>query len=122
MYIIPLGKIVVPTPGTPVALTATAALLAFKVHKIVIVQLPTPTTGKVYFGINTITPDGATVTFSKSTGAGVLHAFVPAGTAGLLDEHCVCAPGGQGNVLNLGDFLVDVDSANDGLYAYAERV
>ncbi len=112
MDIISFGKIVVPTPGTPVPLTADATI---KVHAIVVSQLP-GSTGVTFFGLqNAINP-----TFSKTTGAGVLKSFLPPGASGFTDEHKFDSDD-RGNVLVAADFRVDANTANDGLYAYGIR-
>jgi hypothetical protein len=113
MDIISFGKIIVPTPGTPVPVTADATI---KVHAIVVSQIP-GSTGITYFGLqNAINP-----TFSKTTGAGVLKSFLPPGASGFTDERTVTADE-RGNALVAADFKVDAAVANEGLYAYGIRV
>jgi hypothetical protein len=113
MDVISFGKIVVPTPGTPVQLTTDTSI---KVHKIIVSQIP-GSTGNTYFGIqNALNP-----TFSKTSGAGVLKSFLPPGTSGLTDSHPVSAAE-NANGLVAAEYRVDADTANQGLYAYGLRV
>jgi hypothetical protein len=113
MDIISFGQIKVPTPGTPVALTADPTI---KVNAIVVSQVPGGV-GVTFLGLqNAINP-----VFNKATGAGVVKSFLPAGPSGFLNTHTVQAAENS-NVLVAADYRVDANTANDGLYAYGIRV
>jgi hypothetical protein len=107
--ILSLGKVPVPTPGTPVALSSDPT-----VHcaKIILSQVP-GATGKTYFG---------KAGLSKSTLAGVVGAFLPPAATGLLDTREIAAEEDGGNPLRLSDYAVDADTAGEGiLVSYVQR-
>ncbi len=103
--ILPLGKVAVVTPGTPVPLVTSVASLPgsnYKVHA-VLVQALHSNVGKVFIG---------TATLTKSTFVGVLGQLavptansIPAWSASL-----TLAPGG----ISLQDLRLDADNAGEG--------
>lgn len=105
MNIIALGFIAVPTPGIPVALPDPG----FKVAQIVFSQSPV-SAGITYFGTSTL---------NKTTGAGVLRAFIkPSTTAGgFLDQSEIGCPECP-DTLVVGNYAIDAATAGDGLFVY----
>jgi hypothetical protein len=105
MIIVPLGKIVSVTPGTPVRVTATPT----PCYGIVVVPL-TGNAGNTYFGVATLV---------KATGVGVIKTFTKPATTGVNDTLIVTAP--EGNLMNAADYYVDADTAGDGfLFSYVQ--
>jgi hypothetical protein len=105
MQIIPLGKVIVPTPGTPVALPAIPNYTG-RVHSIEVSQFA-GSTGNTYFGKTGLV---------KSTGVGVIRNFLAPSATGSLDSYSTPVLDAVGNLLQLSEFLVDADNANQGLY------
>lgn len=101
MNINPMGRINVPTPGTPVPLatdpTATASKLFFQV-------IP-GLTGKTYAG-------GPNM--NKSTLAGVARVLWPNATGGFSETFYIESQDG-GNSIRLAEYAVDADVAGEGL-------
>ena len=101
MNVYPLGRINVPTPGTPVPLstdpTATASKLFFQV-------IP-GLTGKTYAGIPTMT---------KATLAGVARVLWPNATGGFSETFYIESQDGE-NTIRLAEYAVDADVAGEGL-------
>jgi hypothetical protein len=101
MNINPLGKVAVPTPGTPVPLstdpTATASKIFFQ-------SIP-GLTGKTYAGLPTMT---------KSTLAGVTRILWPNPTGGFSENFWVVSQDGR-NSIRLAEYAVDADVAGEGL-------
>ena len=94
------GKIPVPTPGTPVALTTDKTITA---HSIVVSQVP-GTTGLTYLK-------------NIKTGTAITaRAFLAPGP-GYLDEHRIDS-GNQTNPLYPADWAVDAANATEGLNVY----
>lgn len=107
--IISLGKVPVPSPGTPVALSTDHSI---RCAKIILTQMP-GATGKTYFGKNGL---------NKATLAGVVTAFLPPAATGLLDSREITADDDGGNALELHDYAVDADTAGEGvLVSYVQR-
>ena len=96
-----LGKIGVPTPGTPVPLTADASIRA---ACIIVCQIG-GTTGRVLFG---------KAGLNKTSLAGAIRTFLPAGASGLLD-HIEIHSHGAGNRLQPSEFVIDADTAGEGV-------
>jgi len=101
MNINPMGRISVPTPGTPVPLstdpTATASKLFFQV-------IP-GLTGKTYAGAPTMT---------KANLAGVARVLWPNATGGFSETFYIEAQDGS-NSIRLSEYAVDADVAGEGL-------
>ena len=98
-----LGKVTVPIPGTPVALTVPTTINPPSVHAILIEVLAT-NTGKIYIGLAGL---------NKTTLAGVLIVLaVP--TANSLPTFSIAVTQAA-NALSLPQLRFDVDNANDGV-------
>src|SRR4051812_46392317 len=101
MQCVSLGKVPVPTAGTPVALSATQV----RCSKILISQIA-GMTGKTYFGVSGLV---------KATFVGVIKQFaIPVVAAGFL-ENIMIEDSDGGDGLNLNDYYVDADVSNEGL-------
>jgi len=104
-----LGHIAVPTPGTPVLLSAVLAALGLDAETRVTRVYVTPlggNAGKTYFG---------TTTMSKSSGVGVLKQLQIPPTNGYNDTFTLESADGAGNLIRLGSLAIDADSAGDKL-------
>ena len=101
MIINSLGRISVPVPGTPVPLTANAAITASKVF----VQAIPGLTGKTYLGAASMT---------KSTLAGVARILSPNPTGGFSENFFLESQDGT-NSIPLAEYSVDADVAGEGL-------
>jgi hypothetical protein len=99
MIIVPLGKIACVTPGTPVRVTATPT----PCYGLIISPVP-GNAGNTYFGVSTLV---------KSTGVGVIKAFLKPTATGIVDPLKVNGP--DGNQMNAADYYIDADTAADGL-------
>lgn len=97
-----LGKVAVPTPGTPVPLSTDPTLTA---HYIVVSQIPAMA-GVVYLK-----------NIKGNASGTIVHAFLPAGTTGFLDEHRLDGDA-LANPLYPADWAVDAANATEGLYVY----
>jgi hypothetical protein len=120
--ILPLGKIVVPTPGTPVslgsAILATLGVSPSTIRRLNLVCLGA-NAGKIYVG---------TIALNKTTLAGC---FVGDGLAAgqslnLYDETRQASAhnspgyvGLHGSIMDLYRIFIDADNANDGIGGYA---
>lgn len=95
-----LGKISVPTPGTPVQVySASKSLLC---NSILIETWPT-NTGKLYIGVSS--------SMNAATGVGVV-AIVPAPTGGILFSWSATIPYAPGGV-DAAQLWIDVDNGGD---------
>jgi hypothetical protein len=101
MIINSLGRINVPTPGTPIPLTANAAITASKVF----VQAIPGLTGKTYLGAASMT---------KSTLAGVARILSPNSTGGFSENFFLESQDGADSI-RLKDYAIDADVAGEGL-------
>jgi hypothetical protein len=101
MTINPMGRISVPTPGTPVPLSTNPTLTASKVFFQVIPGL----TGKTYAGAPTMT---------KATLAGVARVLWPNATGGFSENFYIESQDGE-NSIRLFEYAVDADVAGEGL-------
>lgn len=101
MTINSLGRVNVPTPGTPVPLstdeTATACRLFF--------QAVPGLTGKTYAGVPAMT---------KATLAGVARVLSPNPTGGFSENFYIESQDGE-NSIHLANYAVDADVAGEGL-------
>lgn len=104
-----LGHITVPTPGTPVLLSAVLTSLGLD---------PETRAARVYFtplgGNAGKTYVGAT-TMSKSTGVGVLKQLQVPPASGINDTFTLETVGGGVDLIRLASLAIDADSANDKL-------
>jgi hypothetical protein len=101
MNITPLGRISVPTPGTPVPLTTDATVTASRLF----VQVIPGLTGKTYVG-------GPSM--AKSTLSGVARVLWPNSTGGFSETFEVESYDGA-NSIRLAEYAVDADVAGEGL-------
>ena len=101
MNINPMGRINVPTPGTPVPLSTDPAVTASKLFFQVIPGL----TGKTYAGAPNM---------SKSTLAGVARILWPNATGGFSETFYIESQDGE-NSIRLAEYAVDADVAGEGL-------
>jgi hypothetical protein len=96
-----LGKLSVPTPGTPVPLTTDPTITASKVFFQVIPGL----TGKTYVGKPSMT---------KGTLAGVARILWPNSTGGFSENFYIEAQDARDSI-RVADYAVDADVAGEGL-------
>jgi hypothetical protein len=104
-----LGHIAVPTPGTPVLLSAVLTALGLDPETRAARVYFTPLAGnanKTYVGVPTM---------NKGTGVGVLKQLQIPPANGFNDTFTLEAPGGGVNLIRLGSLAVDADTANDKL-------
>lgn len=101
MTINTLGRVNVPTPGTPVRLNTNEAVVANRLFFQVIPGL----TGKTYVGKSGMT---------KSTLSGVARVLWPNASGGFSETFCVEAQDGE-NSIHLADYAIDADVAGEGL-------
>lgn len=102
-----LGKVTVPVPGLPVAMTFPAGLLLPTVHS-VLIEVLSGNTGKVYVGTNGL---------NKTTLANVLFVLaVP--TANAFPTLTLAITQG-GNAVDLTQLRFDADNANEGVLVSA---
>lgn len=104
-----LGHIAVPTPGTPVLLSAVLTALGLDPETRVTRVYITPlggNAGKTYVGA---------VGMSKSTGVGVLKQMQIPPATGINDTFILEAAGGGTNLIRLASLALDADTANDKL-------
>ncbi len=101
MQIKTLGRLNVPTPGTPVPLTTDTTVTASKVFFQVIPGL----TGKTYVGLPAMT---------KATFAGVARILWPNTAGGFSENFWVVSQDGT-NSIALTEYAVDADVAGEGL-------
>ena len=105
MQAIPLGLVRVPTPGTPVRITADMTL---QVMQMMVRTVP-GFTGKTYLGL-------AGMDKTSSAKTGVIRILSEPPAFGPQDgEVLPAATGGQGNVLRVSDYWVDADVAGEGV-------
>ena len=104
MTVTSLGLVAAAVSNTPVALAASYT----QVHRIVFSQTAAAT-AIVYVGAAGMNP---------TTGAGVMHAFLPAGTAGQTDKFVIDAAG-ESNALDLSQFAVASGTVGQGAYVSA---
>jgi len=107
--VVGLGHVAVPTPGTPVLLSAVLTSLGLDPETRAARVYVTPlggNTGKTYFG---------TTTMSKSTGVGVLKQLLIPPTSGYNDTFTLESADGAANLIRLGSLAIDADTANDKL-------
>ena len=95
-----LGKVAVPTPGTPVRVTSDTTIRAHRIRFAVAIG----ETGRVFLGVAGL---------NKASGAGVLKEFWPTGAGGgVADELVIESAAGD---LRLSDYYVDANTAGEGL-------
>lgn len=98
-----LGRTVVLTPGTKVALTMPAGILPGTAHALIIEALPT-NVGKVYVGESTLV---------RATFVGVI-VVLPIPTANSIPTFSMAVTQAA-NAIRVTDFYIDADTANDGV-------
>src|SRR5271154_5977245 len=96
-----LGRVNVPTPGTPVPLSTNESVTASKLFFQVIPGL----TGKTYAGLPTMT---------KATLAGVARILWPNAAGGFSETLYIESQDGE-NSIHLANYAVDADVAGEGL-------
>lgn len=101
MTINPLGRVSVPTPGTPVQLTTNDAITASKIFFQVIPGL----TGKTYVGVPAM---------NKSTLASVARVLWPNATGGFSETFYIETQDGEDSI-RVADYAIDADVAGEGL-------
>jgi hypothetical protein len=101
MQINTMGRVSVPTPGTPVPLVSSTTVVASKLFFQVIPGL----TGKTYAGV---------ATMNKTTLAGVARILWPNASGGFSETFYIEAQDGE-NSIRLADYAVDADVAGEGL-------
>ena len=104
-----LGHVAVPTPGTPVLLSAVLTAVGLYPETRATRVYVTPlggNTGKTYVGA---------AGMSKSTGVGVLKQMQIPPATGVNDTFTLEAPGGGTNLIRLASLALDADSASDKL-------
>ncbi len=95
-----LGKVAVPTPGTPVRVTSDTTIRAHRIRFAVAIG----ETGRVFLGVAGL---------NKASGAGVVKEFWPTGAGGgVADELVIESAAGD---LRLSDYYVDANTAGEGL-------
>ncbi|GIW55476.1 MAG: hypothetical protein KatS3mg082_1880 [Nitrospiraceae bacterium] len=95
-----LGRIAVPTPGTPVRVTSDISIRAHRIRFAVVIG----ETGRVFLGV---------AGMNKATGAGVVKEFWPTGAGGgVADELVLESASGE---LRPADYYVDANTAGEGL-------
>jgi hypothetical protein len=99
MNILSVGRVTVPTPGTPVRVIATSTPCAR-----VFISQSLIATGKTYLGVQGMV---------GATGVGVIKAFLPPGTTGQADQWQF---GGPGDSFDLMELYIDAAVAGDGLH------
>ena len=105
MQAISLGLIRVPSPGTPVPLSANGEL---RVMQMVVRTVP-GFTAKTYLGL-------AGMDKNSSSKTGVIRILSEPPAAGPQDgEVFPPATGGHGNVIHVADYWLDADVANEGV-------
>lgn len=104
---IPLGKIIVPTPGTPVRLTVSVPTSC---RSLMIEAWPT-NTGKIWVGYYG--------TMDKSTGVDLL-AIIAIPTVNIIGSFSATLPT-EYNAFELSDLAIDADIANDGVIVVGVR-
>ena len=109
LIIQPLGLITVPTPGTPVPVSA-QNLPAVRAY----FQGQIGGVGKVYLGV---------AGMSKASGAGVMKVFWPTGAGGgIPDQYTIDGLRAGDEDLDMSVFYIDADNAGEGLRATAFHV
>lgn len=103
MTILPQGKIAPATAGTPVALTAPST--GFPLVAAILIAQIAGTSGNVYFGLTSL---------NKTSRAGVIREFLPAGASGFLDSEVIGDPCGE-NKLDPTKYGVDADTNAQGM-------
>ena len=101
MTMICLGRLNVPTPGTPVPLTTDLSVRASKVFFQVIPGL----TGKTYVGAKNLT---------KGRLAGTARVLWPNSNGGFSETFYIESQDGE-NSIRLADYAIDADVASEGL-------
>jgi hypothetical protein len=101
MIMTTLGRINVPTPGTPVPLATDPAITASKLF----VQVIPGLTGKMYLG---------TRTMAKTTLAGVARVLSPNASGGFSESFFLESQDGADSI-RLKDYAIDADVAAEGL-------
>jgi hypothetical protein len=101
MTITCMGRVNVPTPGTPVPLSTDRTVTASKLFFQVIPGL----TGKTYAGVPKMT---------KTTLAGVARILSPNPSGGFSENFYIETQDGE-DVIHLADYAVDADVAGEGL-------
>ncbi|MCC6362996.1 MAG: hypothetical protein IT165_05695 [Bryobacterales bacterium] len=95
-----LGKVAVPSPGTPVRVTFDTTIRAHRIRFAVAIG----ETGRVFLGVQGM---------NKATGAGVVKEFWPTGAGGgVADELVLESAAGD---LRPSDYYVDANTAGEGL-------
>jgi len=95
-----LGKIAVPSPGTPVRVTSDTTIRAHRIRFAVAIG----ETGRVFLGV---------AGMNKASGAGVVKEFWPTGAGGgVADELVLESAAGD---LRPSDYYVDANTAGEGL-------
>src|SRR3984885_2768519 len=96
-----MGRVSVPTPGTPVPLSTNETVTASKLFFQVIPGL----TGKTYAGVPTMT---------KATLTGVARVLWPNATGGFSETFYIESQDGE-NSIHLAKYAVDADNVGEGL-------
>jgi len=95
-----LGKVAVPSPGTPVRVTSGTTIRAHRIRFAVAIG----ETGRAFLGVQGM---------NKSSGAGVVKEFWPTGAGGgVADELVLESAAGE---LRPSDYYVDANTAGEGL-------
>lgn len=105
---ITLGKITVPSPGTPVPILVEATT-GFQVQTVIglIIQALSGNSGKIYIGDSTL---------NKSTLAGCIK-VLPAPSSALIPDLSVFPGDTVGPAFNLSTIFIDADNAGEGVIA-----
>jgi len=95
-----IGKVAVPSPGTPARVTSETAIRAHRIRFAVAIG----ETGRVFLGVQGM---------NKASGAGVVKEFWPTGAGGgVADELVLESAAGD---LRPSDYYVDANTAGEGL-------
>lgn len=97
-----LGKIAVPSPGTPVPVTADGTIRVARIRFAEVIG----EAGRTFVGVSGM---------NKASGAGVIKEFWPTGGGGAVaDDFVIDAPDAK-HPLRLADYYVDANTAGEGL-------
>lgn len=100
MQIQSLGKIAVPTPGTPVPLSSTV-MLVWKYR----VQAVIGETGKIWLGDTML---------QSASNTGVIKSFWPTGAGGGVADAFEDCAGNEDNVIDISELRLDAQNAGEG--------
>jgi|SRR5579871_511792 len=120
MHVVSLGKVVVPSPGSPVLLGAILTALNVpdnvlpdrKCHRIEAWPL-LANTGAVFFGLSSTARAAGGVLMSKSSGKNVIKQLQVPASSGHQDFAELSA--GAGNSILVDDYAIDSTNAGEGL-------